>query len=95
MTHEENVELLCKAMLLLKTEEECSTFLDDLCSKAEKEEMARRFRVALLLKEGRLYNDIVAETGLSTATISRVSRCLKRDGGYKLLLKRLEEDCGE
>ncbi len=95
MTHEENVELLCKAMLLLKTEEECNAFLDDLCSKAEKEEMGRRFRVALLLKEGHLYNDIVAETGLSTATISRVSRCLKRDGGYKLLLKRLEEDCGE
>ncbi len=91
MPKESDIELLCRALLSLKTREECLAMLDDLCTAAEREEMSRRLRAAALLRGGAAYNDVVAATGLSTATISRVSRCLKQGSGYVTVLPRLEE----
>ncbi len=88
----EDKRLLCRALLCLRTPEEASALLDDLCTSAEREEMARRLRAAQLLRSGSAYNDVVARTGLSTATISRVSRSLKNGAGYACVLPRVEED---
>ena len=79
-----------EAILSLKTESECQKFFLDACTKKEIIEMSQRLRVAKLLKEGKSYLEVVKETGCSTATISRVSKCLQSDGGYQLILKRLE-----
>lgn len=72
-----NIEYLIKCISSLKCEDDCRRFLEDLCSISELYEMSRRLRAARMLNEGRVYSDIAAETGLSTATISRVNRALK------------------
>lgn len=87
----EDRQILYRALLCLRTPEEASALLDDLCTAAEREEMSRRLRAALLLRAGSPYNDVVALTGLSTATISRVSRSLKNGEGYACILPRMEE----
>lgn len=81
-----------EAVLTLESVEECGRFFDDLCTVKELQAMAQRLDVAKLLREGRNYNEICEQTHVSTATISRVSRCLSYgDGGYRLVLARLEE----
>ncbi|EAX49014.1 TrpR like protein, YerC/YecD [Thermosinus carboxydivorans Nor1] len=83
---------LFKAILLLANEEECYQFFEDICTISEIKAMAQRLEVARMLKAGHIYDDIVARTGASTATISRVKRCLHYGAdGYKLILARLEE----
>lgn len=83
---------LLRAFLALQDEEECRAFLEDICTRAEIQEMSRRLRAAALLRAGTSYLDVAAETGLSTATISRVSRCLKNGGGgYARVLSRIED----
>ncbi len=91
MKHDEMKDLY-RALLALKTEEECASFLNDLCTEAERGALSRRLRAARLLREGMAYQDVVAETGISTATISRVSRCLKEQGGYLKVIERLEAE---
>ena len=81
---------LIDAFLALSDKEECKAFLCDLCSPAEIEEMSRRIRAAKMLSLGAQYADVVAETGLSTATISRVSRSLKNGNGYITVLKKIK-----
>ena len=71
-----NARLLYKAVLTLETEEDCEAFFEDVCTIKEVQSIAQRFAVAKMLIEGNVYNDIAAETGASTATISRVSRAL-------------------
>ncbi len=84
---------LFRAILSLKTEEECYQFFEDVSTIGELKSMAQRLEVARLLKAGVIYDDIVASTGASTATISRVKRCLYYGAdGYKTVLARLEED---
>lgn len=84
---------LFRAILSLKTEEECYQFFEDVSTIGELKSMAQRLEVARLLKAGVIYDDIVAATGASTATISRVKRCLYYGAdGYKTVLARLEED---
>lgn len=84
---------LYKAILTLKTEEECAAFLDDICTIQELEALCQRFQVACQLNEGKSYIDINKTTGASTATICRVSKCLNYgDGGYKTAIERLETD---
>ena len=79
-------------MLKYKTEEECSNFLEDLCTIPELKAMSQRLQVAKMLSENRVYSDIVAETGASTATISRVNRSLiYGNDGYSVVFKRLDE----
>ncbi|MBQ8371980.1 MAG: hypothetical protein IJX38_03470 [Clostridia bacterium] len=78
---------LCHAMSLLKGADECRMFLEDICSIKELEAISQRLKVAALLKSGCNYQDIIAKTGASTATISRVNKCLRfGSGGYELVL---------
>ena len=89
---EKNFDFLIQAILALKTEEECSDFLVDLCTIPELKAMSQRLQVAMMLSENRVYSDIVAETGASTATISRVNRSLiYGNDGYSIIFKRLAE----
>ncbi len=82
---------LFKAIISLRNAEECENFFRDLCTEREIGDLSARLRVAKLLDLGVNYNDIAAETGASTATISRVSKCLSGDvGGYRSVLARLE-----
>ncbi len=67
---------LYRAILLLETPEECYHFFVDLCTVSELKAMEQRFEVAKLLNEGMIYNDILEQTGASSATISRVNRSL-------------------
>lgn len=90
--HTKSVDRLFEAILALKTTEECYDFFEDLCTVKEIEDMAQRLDTAFLLDEGRNYQSISEEIGISTATISRVSRCLNYgSGGYRTVLDRLKE----
>ena len=83
---------LFRAILLLKNEEECYQFFEDVCTIGEIKALAQRLEVARMLQSGHIYDDIVAKTGASTATISRVKRCLLYGAdGYKLVLSRFGE----
>ena len=83
---------LCRAVLLLDNVEECYQFFEDICTVSEIKALAQRLEVARMLKHGHTYDDIVERTGASTATISRVKRCLNYGAdGYKVILDKLEE----
>lgn len=83
---------LYKAILTLKTEEECYAFFQDLCTVSELRAMEQRFEVAELLSQGMIYNDILERTGASSATISRVNRSLSYGaGGYEIVFSRKKE----
>ena len=82
---------LFRALLSLENEEDCGLFLEDVCTVKEITDMAQRLKVARLLRAKTSYAAINQETGVSTATISRVSRCLDYGpGGYDLVLGRLD-----
>lgn len=83
-------DILYETFLELKTVDECKRFMKDLCTVAEIKAMEQRFEVALLLDDGMIYNDILAKTGASSATISRVNRALHYGAdGYKQILPRI------
>ncbi len=87
---DKNIENLFEAILALKNKEECKQFFQDLCTVSELQSMSQRFEVAVMLKANNIYTDIAAKTGASTATISRVNRCLNYgSNGYNLVLERL------
>ena len=93
MMDNEGYRLLIKALVAIKTEEECHAFLEDLMTRMETLEISQRLLVAKLLSEQVVYNKIVEETGASTATISRVNRCYSYgEGGYATILERLKEE---
>ena len=82
-----------KAVLTLKTVDECADFFDDVCTIQELESLAQRMEVAIRLKQGESYLDINKSTGASTATISRVGRSLNYgSGGYDLTIERMNND---
>ena len=82
---------LCSSLGKLKTKDECKKFLRDLCTVAELKAMSERFRAVRLLEEGQSYRSISKETGLSTATVTRIAHWLNNGmGGYKLILNRYE-----
>lgn len=86
-----DVNNLFNAILSLKDLDECYALFEDLCTIAEIKEMAKRFKAARMLSSGAKYTEISEATGLSTATISRVNRCLKYGSdGYIKLLSRIE-----
>ncbi len=86
-------EKLFSAILKLESMEECLHFFDDLCTIKELCDLSQRFCVAEMLSEGKNYQEISRETGASTATISRVNRCLSYgDGGYRTVLERLQSE---
>lgn len=84
-----HMDELFKGILSLTSVEECYNFFEDLCTITELRAMAQRFQVAKMLDEGQIYSDIVKETGASTATISRVNKCLiYGTDGYRMVLDR-------
>ena len=90
---DEDMDILFRGILKLQTVEDCYDFFEDLRTIAELRAMVQRFQVARMLDEGRIYSDIVQETGASTATISRVNKCLVYGSdGYRKMLDRLKED---
>ncbi len=87
-----NLKYLIRGIMMLQTQEECLSFFEDLCTVSELQEMARRLQAARMLKNNYIYSEIAEQTGLSTATISRVNRCLKYGNeGYLTVLERLEK----
>ena len=90
------VRMLCKAFLALETEEECLHFLEDLMTIREIQDMTQRLSVAQLLREKKGYNQIMEHVSVSSATISRVNRCLNYgEGGYETVLERLDAAKGD
>ena len=88
----EKSELLYRAILQLRDEQECYDFFQDLCTVSELRSMEQRFEVASLLDDGMIYNDILERTGASSATISRVNRSLQYGAdGYQDVLPRIKE----
>ena len=87
---DERTERLFQGILTLKSVEECRAFFEDLCTVKEISEMSRRLAAAQMLDDNQIYTEIAEETGLSTATISRVNRALKYGSdGYVRVLARL------
>lgn len=93
MKKDDNLDYLFKAILTLKTEDECYAFFEDLCTPQELKAISQRLQVAKLLSEECVYNEIVKKTGASTATISRVNKTLNYQaaGGYRIIFDRLGE----
>ncbi len=91
--HTKDVDTLFKAILSLETVEECYKFFEDACTVKEILEIAQRLRAAKMLRSGANYTEVCKETGMSTATISRVSKCLEYGGGgYSIVLERLDDE---
>ncbi|WP_100330189.1 YerC/YecD family TrpR-related protein [Bacillus xiapuensis] len=87
------LDQLFKAILSLRDLEECYLFFDDLCTVNEIQSLAQRLEVARMLKEGKTYHKIETSTGASTATISRVKRCLNYgNDAYQLVLDRINDE---
>ena len=87
-----NLEQFYQAILSIKDEEECRQFFDDVATIREMLDMSARLEVARMLDEGTVFSEISKETGASSATISRVNKCLTYgEGGYKTVLDRLNK----
>jgi TrpR-related protein YerC/YecD len=90
---DETVDRLFRAVLQLRTVEECYRFFDDLCTVNEIRSLAQRLEVARMLREGCTYSQVETATGASSATISRVKRCLEFGAnGYQMILERLSSE---
>lgn len=86
----EDMDFLCEAVLCLNTREEVYRFFEDICTINEIKDLEQRLQVARMLKQKRTYLDIASTTGASTATISRVNRCLNYGSdGYNLVFERI------
>ena len=87
-----NTDRLIQALLSVKDDRECYALLEDLLTIQEMQDLGQRIEVAQLLREKITYNEIAQRTGVSTATISRVNRCLSYGaGGYERILRRIEK----
>ena len=76
-------------ILKLETEEECERFFSDLCTINELDAMLQRIRAAKMLLEDKTFQEVIKETQISSATLARVSKCIKYgDGGYKEILEK-------
>ena len=84
---EEMIKELFSVITKVSSEEECMELFEDLCTKQEIEKMAQRVRAAQLLSEGKTYNQVIEETDISSATLSRVSKALRYGKGYKKFIK--------
>ncbi|MCY6484404.1 YerC/YecD family TrpR-related protein [Clostridium aestuarii] len=84
------MDYFCEAALSLKTKEECYRFFEDIFTISELKAVDQRLQVAKMLKEKKTYSEIATATGASTATISRVNRCLNYGSdGYNIVLERI------
>ena len=84
---DEKLEALYALLLRMETPEDCRALLEDLCTRKELEKMAERIYAARLLLEGKTYNQVMAQADISSATLSRVSRCVQYGSGYSKFLK--------
>lgn len=84
-----NIQYLYETILKIETMEECEALFDDLCTKTELASISQRLVVAKMLSDKKVYSEIVAQTGASTATISRVNRSLAFGaGGYEKIFNK-------
>ncbi len=83
-----HIDALVKLLTSLDNEADCRALLEDLCTAKEVENMAERCHAAKLLLEGKTYAQVMAEVEISSATLSRVSRCVQYGQGYNKLLKK-------
>jgi len=88
MERSEKIQELYRVIVGLSNVEDCAALLDDLCTQKEVEKMAERLYAAKLLMEGNTYNQVIAQTDISSATLSRVSRCVQYGNGYSKVLKK-------
>lgn len=87
----DDIDKLFQAILMLETQEDCYRFFEDICTINEIHAIAQRLEVAKLLNEKKTYSEIEEITGASTATISRINKCLVYGAdGYKLVLAKME-----
>ena len=87
LSENKDVKDLYSLILLLETVEDCDYLFEDLCTAKELEQMAQRVKAAKLLLEGKTYNQVMELCEISSATLSRVSRCVQYGNGYKRFLK--------
>ena len=88
--HNKSIDNLFKVISEIGTAEECCAFFEDLCTIKEIQDMAQRLETAILLNKGENYQNISAKVGVSSATISRVNRCLNYgSGGYKAAIEKI------
>ena len=88
----QTTKALFEAILSLENMDECDTFFEDLCTMKELADMAQRLEAAKMLLDGKTYEQIVREVEISTATISRINRCIQYgEGGYQTVIERLEQ----
>ena len=90
-TDNKMIDDLYDLILSLKSREDCRALFSDMCTNKEIEQMAQRIYAARLLIEGRTYNQVIEETDISSATLSRVSRCVQYGEGYRKFLADGEE----
>lgn len=88
MDKQQKIDALYELIAHLTSAEDCKDLFDDLCTYKEIEKMAERVYAAQLLMEGKTYNQVIAMTDISSATLSRVSRCVQYGKGYSRFLKR-------
>ncbi len=86
---DEMLKALYAQLIKLETEEECAKFFGDLCTIKELESMAQRLQAAKMILDGKTYQEITAQTDISSATLARVSKCVRYgDGGYESIIKK-------
>ena len=88
---DQKIEELYRLILRMNTTEECRMLFDDLCTQKEIEKMAERVFAARLLLEGKTYQQVIEQADISSATLSRVSRCVQYGKGYSQFLKPTEK----
>lgn len=86
-TDEKMINELFELISSMQNADECKVLFEDLCTIKEIEQMAQRVRAAKLLIDGKTYNQVTEETDISSATLSRVSRCIQHGNGYSRFLK--------
>ena len=90
--HSETTDRLFETILGLESVDECYKFFEDLCTIKEIQDMAQRYDAANLLYDGVSYQKIAEQTGISSATISRVNRCLNYgEGGYRAAIEKMKQ----
>lgn len=89
MTNQEKIRDLNEVLAGVSSPEDCEALLEDLCTRKEVEKMAERIYAARLLLQGKTYAQVIGEADISSATLSRVSRCVQYGTGYR---KALGED---
>lgn len=93
IAHSESMDQLFRSLLNLESIDECYAYFEDLCTMKEVTDMAQRLETAILLKDGKSYQEITSALNISTATIGRVSKCLNYGaGGYAAAIEKLRKE---